>query len=139
MVGRELKLCLIALIALASQTIGAQGLPGEITARQVADASLQAKLDSEAAARAAADAQLQTRINDETAARMRDDAMLDARINAEALTRAQEIAALRGSGGRKRRRHAKRQLQWRRNHRAGTRRWGVANRYQRHLRRAGHN
>src|SRR6185312_15636122 len=47
---------LAASVAFVAQTVGAQGLPNEITARQGADERLQRSIDAEAATRAAADA-----------------------------------------------------------------------------------
>ena len=75
---------LAASVAFVAQTVGAQGLPNEITARQGADERLQRSIDAEAATRAAADANLQSNIAGEVASRTR---AID------------ELRALIGSGG----------------------------------------
>src|SRR5882762_4867358 len=90
MLRRRLSICFAATIACAAQTVSAQvgGLPGEISARQAADAQLENKINAEAAARSAADTQLQSNINAEAAARAAADAQLQT-----------QIQELRGSGG----------------------------------------
>jgi len=87
MEARKLRL-FIAAITFGGGSAIAQGLPGEINARQAADAALQGNINAEAVARSAADTRLQNSINDETAIRAATDAQLQNQIN-----------QLRGGGG----------------------------------------
>ena len=81
MVKRKLGLSLAATLAIGTQTVFAQGLPGETQARQAADAQLQSNIDVEAAARAAAALQLQRNIDGEAGARADADSRLQSQID----------------------------------------------------------
>jgi hypothetical protein len=81
MVKRKLGLYFATTLAVAVQTVFAQGLPGEIQARQAADAQLQSNIDAEAAARAAAALQLQRNIDGEAGARADADSRLQSQID----------------------------------------------------------
>src|SRR5262245_39231103 len=93
-----------ASVALAAQTVGAQGLPNEIEARKAADVQLQRNIDAEAATRAAGDTALQNNIASEASTRLNADRDLEGRIAGEVVNRMQAIDELRtligsGSGG----------------------------------------
>ena len=74
-------------------------LSAETSARQSADATLQANIDSESAARQAADTTLQNNINAETAARQAADTTLQNNITAETSARQADIASVQAAIG----------------------------------------
>lgn len=82
---------LAAILALAAQPAGAQGLPAETAAREAADVQLQLNIDAEAAARAGADSALQGAINGEAGTRSATDAQLQIQID--------QLRGSIGSGG----------------------------------------
>src|SRR5581483_754839 len=63
MLRHRIGLYLATTLAIAAQTVFAQGLPGEVQARQAADAQLQSTIDAESATRATADTHLQDQID----------------------------------------------------------------------------